>query len=89
MIETAVRTDRRITATFAVYSEDSAHAGYDLEDGWIDQEGRTMEPDSFDKEEGITAVEKAVDFLRDEGVGEPSCVPFMVGVWYITEPVQD
>jgi len=44
-----------------------------------------MEPDEYDKEEGLTCVDLAVKFLQHEGAIHASSTQFHSGVWYSTE----
>lgn len=78
-----------IKETFDIVTEESAAEGDMAEHGWIDEEGVSMEPDKYDQEEGITAAEKAADYLRDRGVAECSSWPWSFGSWYSTEPEPD
>ena len=41
--------------------------------------------DEYDREEGVTYVDRAAELLRDEGAIEPSSFPFSPGTWYTTE----
>ena len=84
-----VRTDPRIAVSYSRYSEESALAGFHDEQGWVDEEGWSALPDCIDLADNLTAVDKAILFLRDEGVFEPSSMPFHPGVWYCSEPSQD
>ncbi len=53
------------------------------ETGFYDEEGESMIPDSFD-EEGVTVVDKSVEFLRKHYAHETSGSHFNKGVWYTT-----
>ena len=65
-------TDRRIRITFETYTPESIELG-DAEDrGWVNEDGVSMEPDDYDLEDGIGAVDKAIAFLRDKGAWEAS-----------------
>lgn len=80
----------KITITFQVLTPESAEHGDYEETGWIDDEGVDMTPDEYDTEEGLTAVDKAVEFLKDKGAWEASSYPFHPGTWYTqTEPAHD
>ena len=77
---------RLIRTTFSrITPAEGADEEPDEEHGWIDEEGVDMEPDEDDREEGFTAVDKAVKFLKTEGVMEASSTAFHPGVWYSTE----
>lgn len=76
--------NKKIKATYAVTDEESSQEGDFKEQGWYDEEGLSMTPDEFDKEEGITAIEKAVDFLVDQGATEPSSTSYHENVWFST-----
>lgn len=81
-IETSV--DKKIRTTFQTVTPESAENGDFSEQGWEDQEGVSMVPDEYDVEDGITAVNKAVDFLFDKGGTEPSSSQFSPNTWYST-----
>jgi len=80
-----VGPDRRIAITFSRTTPESSAQGDTSDSGWIDEEGVEMNPDLYDMEEGVTAVDKAVKFLKDEGVAHPSSSQFHVGLWYSTD----
>lgn len=73
---------KRIAITFETITPESAEQGDAADRGWIDEDGVEMTPDEYDREEGITAVDKAVKFLKYEGASEPSSSHFYEGVWY-------
>ena len=76
--------DKRIATTYQIITPESAEQGdYDSQ-GWEDEEGESMIPDQYDAEDGITAVDKAVKFLKNNGGNEPSSSQFNTGVWYST-----
>ena len=77
--------DKIITTTYQTVTPESAEEG-DFEDqGWEDEEGESMLPDKWDIEEGLTAVDKAVEFLTNSRyTTEPSSSQFHQGVWYST-----
>jgi hypothetical protein len=77
--------DPRITITFARTTPESTEQGDFSETGWIDEEGVSMLPDEFDEEEGISAADKAVKFLTNEGAVHPSSSDFYPGTWWSTE----
>lgn len=74
-----------VRITFTRTTPESVEQGDFSETGWIDGEGVDMTPDEVDREEGLTAVDKAVKFMRNEGAIEPSSTAFHPGVWYSTE----
>lgn len=76
--------EKKIKIPYATITPESAEAGDYEETGWIDEDGVSMKPDRRDREEGLTAADKAIDFLRDEGAFSPSGAPFYPGVWYST-----
>jgi hypothetical protein len=79
-------TGRLIRITFSrITPADGEDDEPSEEHGWIDEEGVDMEPDEVDRDEGLTAVDKAVKFLEREGVMEASSSAFHPGVWYSTE----
>jgi len=72
MNENVETTDKLIKTTYQTITPESAEKG-DFEDqGWEDEEGKSMTPDEYDIEEGITAVDKTVEFLRNNGASEES-----------------
>ena len=75
----------RIRVSYSQTTPESAEAGDFSESGWIDEEGKEMTPDRWDREEGLTAVDLAVKFLRDEGANETSGSHFHPGVWYYSD----
>lgn len=76
---------RRITITFSRTTPESAAEGDFSETGWIDQEGVDMNPDDFDREEGVTVADKAAAYLFNEGAYTTSSSQFHPGMWYSTE----
>ena len=83
-------SERRITSTYDIVTPSEEDDGeLECEGGWEDEDGADMEPDEYDVEEGITAVDKAIEFLSDKGVTETSSEPWHVGAWYSTEGSQD
>lgn len=80
---------RKIRTSYEVVTYESAEEGDAEERGWEDEEGVVMEPDEFDQEEGITAVDKAVEFLSGKGVIEASSYPWAPGDWFISEDEVD
>ena len=77
-------SDKRIVITYQTFSPESLESG-DVEDqGFKDEEGESMIPDEYDYEDDITAVDKAIDFLKKNGANEPSSSHFNTGVWYST-----
>jgi hypothetical protein len=74
--------DKKIVTTYQIVTPESAEQGDFADQGWENEEGESMLPDQYD--EGITAVDKAVKFLQDNGGSEPSSSQFNYGVWYST-----
>lgn len=72
----------RIAITYEIITHESAEQGDAEERGWIDETGVSMKPDKYDTQDGVTAVQKAVRFLQEEGVSEASSSSFHPGVWY-------
>ena len=73
-------TDRGFLVTFYTYTEESVEAGDSEDGGYSDYE--SMEPDEFDSEEDITAVDKAARYLTHDKSIEASSSHFHLGVWY-------
>lgn len=72
----------RIAITYDIVTHESAAEGDTAENGWIDQEGVSMKPDADEAADGVTAVDKAVEMLRDNGATEASSSSFHTGIWY-------
>lgn len=72
----------RIAISYEIITPESAENGDAEERGWIDEEGVDMAPDEYDTDDGLTAVDKAVVFLNDEGATEASSSHFHDGTWY-------
>lgn len=81
--------EKYITTTYEIVTPESAEEGDYAEIGWENEEGEDMTPDEYDAEEGITAVDKAVEFLKDNGPVEPSSSRFSVRTWYTHYGEQD
>lgn len=80
----------RITSVYEIRSgEDGDGFGELIEDPEIDDEGEDMTPDEFDVEDGITAVDKAVKYLYDQGATECSSSVYHDGDWFSTESQMD
>ena len=73
---------RRIATTYDVVTPESAEAGDYAERGWDDEEGESMEPDEYDLEEKLSAVDKAARWLLDRGALEASSSHYHSGIWY-------
>lgn len=63
---------KRILITYEIVTHESAEHGDAEERGWIDEEGDVIELDEFDREEGITVVDKTVAYLDRAYATEPS-----------------
>ena len=87
MYEEEPEDKKRIAITYEIVTPESAEHGDAEERGWIDEEGVDMTPDKYDIDDGLTAVSKAVEFLRNEGVVEASSSQFHQGVWYIGQEI--
>lgn len=82
--------DRLVKVTFQITTPESAAAGDFAETGWIDEEGSSVEPDRWDLESGVTAVDKAVELILENGPVEASSSRFHPGVWFTqTNPTQN
>lgn len=82
--ENVETTDKLITTTYQTVTPESAADGDFSDQGFEDEDGESMLPDEYDIEEGITAVDKAVEFMKNKGGNEPSSSQFHTGVWYTT-----
>ena len=56
--------------------------GTSMKQGGRTRKGVTMEPDRWDLEDGKTAVDLAVEFLRDQGAFHPSASHYHPGLWF-------
>ena len=79
-------TDKVIKTTYQkLIPGDSDEDEYDEEYGWEDEDGESMLPDEYDIDDDITAVDKAVEFLKNKKYAtEPSSSEFRVGISYST-----
>lgn len=74
--------DRRIRISYERTTPESAERGDVSDTGWLDEKGKSMEPDAFDREDGLTATDLAARFLYDKGACEASASMFYPGIWY-------
>lgn len=74
--------DPRILITYEIVTPESAEEGDAEERGWIDEDGVSMKPDKYDTQDGITAVDKAIKFLKHEYATDASSSRFNEGTWY-------
>jgi hypothetical protein len=75
--------DKTITTTFQRTTPESLETGDYSDQGWEDDDGESMIPDEYDLEDNITAVDKAVEFLKyKKYTTEPSSNRFHVGISY-------
>jgi hypothetical protein len=83
--------DKVITTTYYTVTPESAENGDFDDQGWDDEDGVSMIPDEYDIEDNITAVDKAVEFLKnDKYTTKPSSSQFYVGLSYSTpDPDRD
>lgn len=73
-----------ILTTFQTVTPESAEDGDFADQGWIDDVGENVIPDQYESEDGITAVDKALDFLENKGANEPSSSHFHPNIYYST-----
>jgi len=78
--EVADEAEHRIVSYYEIWSEEDVEIGETDNKGDLDNV--SVEPDEFDKEEELTAVDKAIDYLKDAGAVEASSSHFHPGVWY-------
>jgi len=57
--------DKGFTITYQQITPESAENGEFSDQGWIDEEGVSMLPDKFDLDEGMTAVDCAIEYLEN------------------------
>jgi len=72
----------RITISYSIVTPESAANGDTADNGWENEEGVSMEPDEFDREDELTVAHLAAKFLRDKGANEASSSHFHTGIWY-------
>lgn len=73
-------SDKGFLVTYSQMTPESVDAG-DFSDGGF-KDADSVQPDEFDAEDGLTAVDKAVSYLQDKGATEKSSSHFHPGVWY-------
>jgi hypothetical protein len=78
-----------IRTTYEIVDPESAAHGDARERGWHDEDGESMEPDNDEESEGMSVVDKAVEWLQDHGAAHASSSHFHSGVWYSAEPEHD
>jgi hypothetical protein len=76
-------TDKGFIVTFSSVTPESAEDGDTSDHGFSDYD--SCEPDKFDIAEGLSAVDKAIEYLTDKGASQASASFFHPGVWYSTE----
>lgn len=74
-------SDRKIT-TAIVESVNIYRRGQEIENGWEDETGISMEPVGYD---GQTAVDRAVAFLKSKYADETLDAPWQPGHYYIQQ----
>ena len=74
---------------YSISTPASREEGSFSESGWIDNVGKPMEPDAIDKDDGITAVDKATTFLVEQGAMEPSNFPWSPDTSYINHKYEE
>ncbi len=85
LFENLENNDKYITTTYQIVTPESAEDGDYADQGWEDEDGESMLPDEYDIEEGITAVDKAVEYLKNKRyTTEPSSSDFHKGISYST-----
>ena len=80
-----VENDKIIRTAYETITPESSENGDYEDQGWEDEDGESMLPDEYDMDDDITAVDKAVEFLkRKKYATEPSSSEFQVGISYST-----
>jgi hypothetical protein len=77
--------NRRIRISYSITTPESAEQGDYAEHGWEDEEGVSMEPDEFDRDDGKTALELTLEFFNKKGISEASSSHFHEGIWYTSQ----
>jgi hypothetical protein len=73
--------DRGFLITFDLVTEASVDDDDTADGGFAGSE--SCEPDEFDLADGMSAVDKAMEYLTRQHCVEPSSSHFHVGVWYL------
>jgi len=75
---------KRVTISFytVCFGESGDCNDYTEDYGWENEDGIDCQPDEYDAEDGITAVEKAVEAITGNDCVYPSSSAFHPGVWY-------
>lgn len=77
---------RRIKITYDIVTEESAKEGDFAANGWIDEEGETIQPDAYDLEEHegelAAVVALSVNVITKRGSIEASSSHWHNGLWY-------
>lgn len=82
--------DKKITITYQTTTPESLEDVDFSDSGWYDKDGKSMIPDKYEEEDGIVAVDKAIEFLKNNWADEPSSSYFHQGIWYSTpDPEQN
>lgn len=87
---------KQIFTSFSTVTPESAEQGDTAESGWYDsgfrfnamdkpEEGHSCEPDKWDIEDGLNAVDLAVKYLKDKCAWHPSASRFHKNIWYSAE----
>jgi hypothetical protein len=84
-IESINNPKKVIKISFENWNDEAASAGDTDDRGWENEDGVDMTPDEEETQEGMTAVDKAVDFLKKSGAVHPSSSHFNSGTWYSTD----
>jgi len=85
LFESIDANNKIITTSYQTTTPESLEDGDYAGQGWEDEEGESMLPDEYDIEDGITAIDKAVEYLKNKKyTTEPSSSDFHTGIWYST-----
>jgi hypothetical protein len=78
---------RKISESYEIITHESAAEGVAAENGWIDEEGTAISPDTYDLDETegdetLAAVRLAVKHITQHGGVEASSSRWHSGLWY-------
>lgn len=80
-----IKISKTLEYTEEIVEDDETYPQEDYQDGGEEE----FEPDEYDLEDGITAVDLAVEYLYDQGACNASCSYWWSGLWYSTSPERD
>jgi hypothetical protein len=88
-IEETANEKKLIKTSYETWDQTALEAGDTDDRGWENEHGVDMTPNEHDAQDGVTAVSKAITFLKDNGAVHPSGSHFGPRLWYSTEGETD